>query len=130
MDQQKRPRVLEALCILSFIGSGGGMMLYLVAAIFYRKTEEFIVKFSSMHFTEQVPALYFLLFSVLFGISLFGVIWIWKLKKAGFYIYFTAQFVILIFPLLWIGKEAFSSVALIFTAIFIVAYATQYNKLK
>ncbi len=130
MNQPERPRVLEALCMLSFLGSGGGMLLYLAAAIFYGKTQEIIVKYSSMHSTEQVPPVYFFIFSFLFAVSLFGVIQMWKMKKAGFFIYLAAQMAIFSFPLLWIGKEAFSAVALIFTTIFCLAYAIQFRNLK
>lgn len=129
MNQPERPRVLEALCMLSFIGSGGGMMLYLAAAIFYEKTQNIVIEYSSMHTTEQVPAIYFLLFGFLFAISLYGVILMWKRRKAGFFVYLLAQLSIFSFPLIWIGLEAFSAVAMIFTAMFIGAYATQYRKL-
>jgi len=87
------------------------------------------LEYSWMHSTEQISQYYFLLFSLLFGVSFLGVSFMWKLKKAGFFIYSIAQAAIFSLPLLWIGKEAFSSVVLIFTAMFIGAYATQYRKL-
>jgi hypothetical protein len=129
MNKPEMPKVLKALCMLSFLGSGGGFLLYLTAAIFYEKTQQIVLEYSSMHSTEQISPLYFLLFSVLFGVSFWGVSLMWKLKKAGFFVYSAAQIAIFSLPLLWIGKEAFSSVVLIFTAMFIVAYATQYRKL-
>lgn len=130
MNNSDRPRVLEALCMLSFLGSGGGFMLYLAAAVFYRKAQEIVLKFSSLHTTDGLSPLYFLLFSLFFLISLLGVIRMWNLKRSGFYMYTAAQVMILSWPLAWMGLEAFSATALIFTVLFLGAYTLQFSRLR
>lgn len=129
MNTTERPRVLEALCLLSFIGSGGGALFYFLAGAFYGKSQEYILKYSSMHSTEELSAVYFLLMGFLFGSSFFGVHRMWKLKRSGFFIYLAAQLTILMLPLLWLGTGAFSAVVLIFTVLFAGAYASQYKSL-
>jgi hypothetical protein len=129
MNKTDRPRVLESLCWLSFLGSGGGFVLYTAAAIFYDTSQRIILKYSSLNSVDHLPPVYFLLFSILFAVSLYGVSRMWILKKAGFFIYTIAQLAILLLPVLWMGKAAFSAVALIFTLLFIGAYASQLSKL-
>jgi hypothetical protein len=129
MNKTDRPRVLESLCWLSFLGSGGGFVLYTAAAIFYDTSKGFILKYSSLSSVDHLPPVYFLLLSLLFSVSLYGVSRMWMLKKTGFFIYAMAQLAILILPVLWMGKAAFSAVALIFTLLFIGAYASQFSKL-
>jgi hypothetical protein len=130
MINPARPRVLEALCFLSFLGSGGGFLLYLPAAVFYGKAQEIILKYSSLHTMDGLSPLYFLLFSLFFLVSLFGVIRMWNLKRNGFYIYAAAQILIFSWPLAWMGMEAFSATSLIFTVLFLGAYAAQVSKLR
>lgn len=130
MNNSDRPRVLEALCMLSFLGSGGGFLLYLAAAVFYRKAQEIVLKFSSLHTTDGLSPLYFLLFSLFFLISLLGVIRMWNLKRSGLFIYTAAQVMILSWPLIWMGLEAFSATALIFTVLFLGAYTLQFSRLR
>jgi hypothetical protein len=130
MNKPERPKVLKALCMLSFSGSGGGFLLYMAAAIFYEKTQKIVLEYSSMHSTEQVPPHYFFLFGLLFGISFYGVTLMWKMRKTGFFIYLIAQLAIFSFPLIWIGKDAFSAVAMIFTVLFVGAYLSQYRNLN
>ncbi len=128
MNKTERPRVLESLCWLSFLGSGGGFLLYLAAAVFYGTSQGIILKYSSLSSADHLPPVYFLLFSVLFAVSLYGVSRMWILKKTGFFIYTLAQLAILLLPIMWMGKAAFSAVALIFTLLFIGAYASQFSK--
>lgn len=130
MTHPERSRILTALCLLSFIGSGGGLLLYLAATVFFKNSVDIILKFSSLHSPESLSPLYFLIFSLFFLISITGVIRIWHLKRSGFYIYTIAQFLILAWPLIWLGKDAFSAVSLIFTTLFVVLYASRLRELK
>lgn len=130
MQETTRPRVLETLCLMSFLGSGGGTLLYLLAAVFYRQAQEIIIRFSSAHTTEMISPLYFFLLSLLFATSLFGVWNMWKLQRKGYYVYVAAQVMILLYPLIWMGKPAFSAVALIFTTLFIAVYSFQFRHFR
>lgn len=115
---------------MSFMGSGGGTLLYLLAAVFFTKAQDIIIRFSSAHTTEMISPLYFFLFSVLFAASFYGVWRMWKMQRQGFYIYVGAQVMILLYPLVWMGKPAFSAVAVIFTTLFVAVYSFQYRHLR
>ncbi|GAP70894.1 hypothetical protein BA6E_125334 [Bacteroidales bacterium 6E] len=130
MEHNPRPRPLEALCLMSFIGSGAAALLYLAGAVFFEKASEIIIEYTSAHSTEQISARYFLTLAVLYILSLQGVIGMWKLQRRGFFVYTAAQLAILAVPLLRMGEDAFSAVSVIFTVLFIVAYATQFRSLK
>lgn len=130
MEHNPRPRPLEALCLMSFIGSGAAALLYLAGAVFFEKASEIIIEYTSAHSTEQISPRYFLTLGILFLVSLRGVYEMWKLQRRGFFIYAAAQLGILAVPLLRMGEDAFSAVSVIFTVLFIVAYATQFRSLK
>ena len=126
MSTIKRPELLEALCRLSFAGSGTGFLLYFVIALFYPHLEKYITDLTNISATEGLSTSYFLCFSLFFGISFIGVLKMWKLQKAGFFLYMAAQVAIVIYPLLQLGEEAFSSVSLIFSLLFVVLYSSQF----
>jgi hypothetical protein len=130
MNKAERPRVLEALCLLSFLGSGGAAALYFLAAVFFGKAKEYILEYSSMHTMESISPVYFLSLSLLFMASFYGVIRMWQLSRSGFFIYVLAQLIILLLPIFWLGTGAFSAVVLIFTLLFAGAYASQYKYLR
>ena len=130
MEHNPRPRPLEALCLMSFIGSGAAALLYLTGSVFFEKASDIIIEYTSAHSTEQISPRYFLTLAVLYILSLQGVNEMWKLHRRGFFIYAAAQLSILAVPLLRMGKDAFSAVSVIFTVLFIVAYATQFRSLK
>ncbi len=117
-----RPPFLSALCILTFIGSSLGFIGYFLASVFFEKSTELIIKYSSWYSTDVISPLYFTLLMVLFAFSLTGAIRIWKFRKGGFLIYSIAQISILFLPVIWIDWSAFSATNAIATAVFIVGY--------
>lgn len=134
--RKQRPDFLSALCILTFIGSSTGFIGYFLAALFFKKTSEFIVEYSSWHSTDAISPMYFTLLMVFFAISLTGAIRMWKLHRDGFFLYVFGQLFILFFPVIWINWQAFSATNAIFTTIFFVGYglnlfvATKSNQKK
>ena len=129
MGKEERSPLLEALCILSFIGNGIAFLVYMVAAVFNQPAQEWIGKLSSLYDTSRFNSFYFTLFSLLYLVSFTGVLKMWNLKKAGFYIYTGAQIAILLLPGIWLGSHAFSATVTIFTALFISLFAIQIRKL-
>jgi len=127
MENPGRPPLLEALCLLSFAGSGTGFLLSLAAALFFGTAENLISTLSSVGDTTPLSPAYFFLFSIFFLASLAGVFMMRRLRRQGFFIYMAARAAILVFPALVLGKEAFSAVATIFTLLFVVLYASQYK---
>jgi len=127
MENPGRPPLLEALCLLSFAGSGTGFLLSLAAALFFGTAENLISTLSSVGDITPLSPAYFFLFSIFFLASLAGVFMMRRLRRQGFFIYMAARAAILVFPALVLGKEAFSAVAIIFTLLFVVLYASQYK---
>lgn len=127
---KNRPALLSALCILTFTGSGIAFVGYFVASLFFEKTKELIVAYSSMHSAEELSPLYFTALMALYALSIVGAIRMWKLHLGGLYLYILVQLIILFLPLIWIGGEAFSTTNAIFTLIFIAGYSINIRHLK
>jgi hypothetical protein len=128
--RKQRPPFLSALCLLTFIGSSIGFFGYFLAALFFEKTSELIIKYSSWHSTEAISPLYFTLLMALFALSLTGAIRMWKLHRDGFFLYVFAQLAILFVPVIWIDWQALSTTNAIFTTVFVVGYGLNWKVLK
>ncbi len=126
----KRPPLLSALCLLTFIGSTIGFVGYFLASLFFEQSTELIVKYSSWHSAGAISPVYFTLLMALFALSLTGAIRMWKLHRDGFTLYVFAQLFILFIPVIWTGWQAFSATNAIFTVIFIVGYGMHWRLLK
>jgi hypothetical protein len=125
-----RSNLLTALCILTFIGSSTSFIGFFLASVFFEKTSELIIKYSSMHSVEAISPLYFTLFMVLSAVSLVGAIRMWKLHRDGFFLFTISQLVILFLPVIWLGWNTFSVTGAIFTAVFVAGYAMNWKYLK
>lgn len=128
MEVYYRSKALNALLILSFAGSGVGLILYLAAALFHTNAIHILTEFSSVYQTESYSQLYFALLALLQGVSLTGVYIMWRRQRNGFFLYAVAQTLLLLLPLIWLGKPAFSSVSLITTLLFLLAYALLFRR--
>lgn len=130
MKQTGRSHLLEALCILSFIGSGIGFLMYTTVALFFGSLYPFIAENMSVPGNFTISGLYFLGFGLLFGISFLGVFLMWKLRKQGFFVYAVARAAIVAYPLLLMGDGAFSAVVVIFSLLFTGLYASQLKRMR
>ena len=122
----KRPDLLTALCIITFIGSGLGLFTYLLVTLSY---DEFMNALQDV--TLDLPGIdliknankgFFIAGTVLFGASLFGALQMWKLKKAGFHFYVTAQVLLVLHPALFLKAPGIPYFQILFTLIFILLY--------
>ena len=127
MEKSKRPDLLSALCILTFLGSGFAFVGYFFASLFFDRTSELIIKYSSWHSTDAISPLYFTTLMALYALSLSGAIRMWKLHRDGFFIYSGTQLIIIFIPVVWINSQAFSVTNFIFTSVFILGYAWNWN---
>ena len=125
-----RPAFLSALCILTFIGSTASFIAYFLASVFFEKTSELIIKFSSWNSVDAISPLYFTFLMALSAISLIGAIRMWKLHRDGFIIYTVIQIILLFLPAIWIGWTSFSDSGAIFTIVFVAGYALNFKYLK
>jgi hypothetical protein len=126
----KRPNLLIALCILTFIGSTTSFIVYFLASVFFEKTSELIIKYSNWSSVEAISPLYFTFLMALSAISLIGAIRMWKLHRDGFFIYTIVQLILLFLPALWIGWPSFSDTGAIFTVVFVGGYGLNFKHLK
>ena len=129
-NKTTRTSFLSALCILTFIGSTASFFIYFLAALFFEKASEFIIKYSNWHTVEAISPFYFTLFMALSAVSLVGAIRMWKLHRDGFLIYTVAQIILLFLPAIWIGWNSFSVTGAIFTAVFVAGYAISWKWLR
>jgi hypothetical protein len=129
-SNQHRPPLLTALCILTFIGSTVAFFGYFIAALFFEKTAEIIIKYSSWHSTGNISPLYFTVLMALFAISLTGAIRMWKQHRDGFFLYVFSQLIILFLPAIWMDWQAFSTTNTVFTVVFVVGYGLNWRWLK
>ena len=126
----QRPPFLSALCLLTFTGSSIGFVGYFLAALFFERTSELIIIYTSWNSTEAISPLYFTLLMALFAFSLSGAIRMWKLHRDGFFLYVFAQLAILFIPVVWINWQAFSAANAIFTTVFILGYGFHFKAFK
>ena len=130
ITHRERPAFFTALCILTFIGSGIGFFLYFLAAVFFEKTSEIIIKYSNWSSVDAISPVYFTALMALMAISLTGAIRMWKYHRDGFFLYIIAQLGILFLPVFWIDWKSFSDTNAIFTGIFFIGYALNYRRFK
>ncbi|HKI88788.1 MAG TPA: hypothetical protein VKA38_07170 [Draconibacterium sp.] len=127
MNKTKRPVFLSALCVLTFIGSTIAFLSYFLASVFFDKTAEIIIKYSSWSSVEQISPMFFTALMVLYAFSLTGAIRMWKRHREGFYLYTFAQLVILFLPVIWVNSQSFSVTNAIFSLIFIFGYGINWK---
>lgn len=125
-----RPPFFRAFCILTFIGSSAGFLVYFFASLFFEKTSELIINYSNWNSVDAISPLYFTTLMALMAISLTAAIRMWKLHKDGFYLYIFAQLAIMFLPVIWINRAAFSDTNAIFTGIFFIGYGINFKHLK
>jgi len=129
-NQKKRPPFFSALCILTFIGSTVGFIAYFLASLFFEKTSEFIIKYSSWYSVDAISPIYFTVLMVLFALSLTGAIRMWKFHRDGFYLYVLSQITVLFLPVVWISWNAFSETNAVITGAFIIGYGLNWRRLN
>lgn len=115
----QRPTFLTVLCILTFIGSGLGLLFGLIG-LFAAGALESLTQYLPVGVDSGLLKSIILL--VLMAASLYGAIQMWNLKKLGFYIYAGANVVLLVL--------GFSIWSLIFTTLFIVLYGLNLKHLE
>jgi hypothetical protein len=133
-SNKKRPALLTVLCILSFIGSGLSVLVWLLLTVGVG---------SFLGFLENVPGFsegmtgsgaglgvgLMLLNLVLNAGTLAGAIMMWQLKKLGFWIYsgaFVLQFLV---PIIFMSGK-FGIFGFIIMALFITLYALNLKHMK
>ena len=110
----ERPVLLTVLLILTFIGSGLGLLFGLIGLFTAGNASGFLSGIPGMPSTALTTGM-IIGSIILAAASLIGAILMWQLKQIGFYLYTLAQIVALIITFTWFG--------LVISAIFVVLYA-------
>ncbi|MGB0886479.1 MAG: hypothetical protein ACPGSL_00035 [Vicingaceae bacterium] len=113
----KRPTFLTVLCVLTFIGSGIGLLGGLLMTLGMGALMESI---PGMDAAMGGGTAYFAIGTLLAAASLFGALQMWKLKKQGFFIYAGANVIAIILPLIF--GMSFGVIGAIIPVLFIVLY--------
>ncbi len=119
VQTNERPTFLTILCILTFIGSGLGVLMWLLGIFGLGAISSYLTNFGGTTESGILKPILMLVFS---GASLYGAIMMWNLKKMGFYLYVAAQVLIVAF--------GWSIMALIFAVLFIVLYGLNLKHLQ
>ncbi|MUP37460.1 hypothetical protein [Labilibaculum euxinus] len=155
INPKQRPGLLTALCILTFIGSGFGVLKNILGMImsplqnlldpeFFENALDNVHDEYARKFVEQAVAMgqkalqhifeISLTQFILYAASLTGAILMFQLKKTGFYIYSAAQVLLLFVAPVFIGFNLFVNIGIlfgsIFTILFIALYAINLNKMN
>ena len=136
--QETRLRNLHIILVLSIIGSGfsfinpfiTGLMLPTMKQLYY--SGALPIPTEMTFYTEQVletPRSFFFCNSLLYAMSLLGVVLMWHLRKGGFHLYTLAQLMVLLIAVLFLGREALSLGNVMFTILFVVYYYTSLRNL-
>ena len=135
-EKKKRPPSLTILCILTFIGSGSGVLSNVVCGLLYHRLPELFAQMVKQgmnipgwEIIKTFPREYFIYDSILTSISLFGAIQMWKLKKIGFHFYTASQLLQIIVSMVYIGISV-SSDTLFLSIGFILLYAMNLRYMK
>lgn len=129
---------LRIVLVLSMIGSGFmllnymlyGLMLPSMRTLYYSGSITFPGEFTT--YIESIldtPRSFFLCCTLLYAMSLAGVIIMWKLRKSGFHLYAMAQLLILLVTLLFLGRDHLSLGDIMLTILFIAYYYIAFRAL-
>jgi len=113
-ETQKAPVFLKVLCILTFVGSGLGLLFSLLAVVGMGALMSSLSQYG-LGGEATDGTMYLLVGLLVSAASVFGAIQMLKLKKMGFYIYAVAQVIGLVM--------GFGIISLIITGGFIAMYA-------
>jgi len=136
-EENKRPGFLTFLCILTFIGSGFGLLSNLLMPIFAPIFLELLQEsaFSTPSVIEAyeqmiaTPVWQFYISAFLCAASILGAVYMLKMKKIGFHIYTVAQLTqLLVAQFLYGGNLSPKITDLLLTLLFIGLYAIYYKK--
>lgn len=128
-EAAKRPTLLTVLCILTFIGSGLGTLLFLLATIAFGVVSGMLESLPGMGDIAAGGIAFFAISFILSGVSLFGAIQMWKMKKMGFYMYAGANVIAFILPIVMLGLP-FSVMGLVWLALFLGLYGMNLKNMK
>ena len=126
-EPQKRPDLLTVLCILTFIGSGLSFFSYFMFSLSFDSISTVLseseIDLPGIEMIMNTPISFYYSGTLLFGVSLYGAIKMWNLKKVGFHLYTASQILLVILQTIYLSNYGFPYLSVFITAIFIYLYA-------
>ncbi|MBN2237718.1 MAG: hypothetical protein JW729_09160 [Bacteroidales bacterium] len=133
----ERPQLITTLAIISFIGSGWSFFSYLITSLTYNAVvlamqnslemdlpKSYLETFQLVNdFVVTAGRSFFVLGTLAYAGSLFGVYKMWNMQKQGLHYYTISQLIILILPLLFVSTRLSVVPGLLLTALFVLLYA-------
>ena len=137
-ERQVRPEFLKLLCILSFIGGGLSVVTNFFMFLYF---DEWVLAYTEGQFDEFIGSLdmeaisvfldvgsqFFLIQALLYGLSVFGVYFMWNLRKPGFHMYTIAQILVLIVQQLYLPSLPFPLIPFLLTSTFVLLYFKNFS---
>jgi hypothetical protein len=132
----KRPMPLTLICVLTFIYTGGSVLISLLAPLL---SDELVAMMDMPQFAnEKNPDVirvlragwgYYLIIALLNSIALTGAIMMWNLIKNGFHLYTIANIILLYVPVMWFDFPL-NMAEIFFTGVFVLFYAMHLRFMK
>lgn len=134
MDEKfflSRRRSMRIVLVLSFIGSGMSFFSYLMMSVGLSGMQAMYnagamtLPGEMTVFVEQLletPRAFFVFSTLLYAMSLGGLVLMWNIRKNGFHMYTLAQLLILLVTVLFLGRERLALGDVMLTLLFIVYY--------
>ncbi len=126
-EPQKRPDILTVLCVLTFIGSGLSFFSYFMFSLSYDSIlsvlSESEIDLPGIDMILNTPISFYYSGTLLFGVSLYGAIKMWNLKKVGFHLYTASQILLIILQTIYLKQYGFPYLSVFITAVFILLYS-------
>lgn len=136
-EPTKRPTFLTVLCILTFIGSGLSLISNLFWVLFYEPLMDVLSQNPNEMFQEVYNSLLttsrwlFFVDLMLCISSVFGAIFMYKLKRIGFHLYTVSNILLVLTPVFFTEDQGINFLGLIFISVpFIILYGLHYKHLK
>ena len=129
-SKPERPKLLNILCILTFIGSGMNFISSLMIALFYDQftilAEEISKSFHlpGMELMLEGQSIFFAVSALVYAGCIAGAILMWRLKKAGFHVYTIFQILLILSPMYFLHLPFPSFLDIILSGTFIILYSS------
>lgn len=159
VGEKKASSFLKVLCVLTYVGSGGGAVNSLISIAFGGNVEDQMAEAqtqmmqlydaaASSPFVQDLVLAYVDMMDQLVEnymtmnltallaqlLNVAGAALMWKLKRNGYYIYLVGQLITIVMPMIFFGFNLIGGIMIasgaIFSILFLVLYGTQLKHMK
>ena len=119
-EKKNRPLGLSLLLIFSFVYNGL-LAIVMIIGLFNPDIVQSILQqyYKQIYISGTTTILLTLLGALVFGVSFFGLILLWKYKRSGFYYYAMAQAVMLLALIIFLKSYDYTNIAIVIVILII-----------